>query len=107
MAKGKPNPEWKKLVQEWQASGKSAREWCKENQISCNTFSGWKKRFKQFEDISIDKEFKKPFIELKEQSLEESGIVLETKGIKIHLKSNFNGFALRQCLDCLKEGALC
>lgn len=107
MAKGKPNPNWKKLVQEWMDSGKSARVWCTDNQIPFNTLCGWRKRLKLFGNNNTSNEFQQAFVELKNLSPDESGVVLETDGVKIHLRVNFNITVLKQCLDCLKRGRSC
>lgn len=100
MAKGKKYPNWKEKVHEWEISGKSANVWCKENQIPTTTLVGWKKRL-----IHSSKnqrlESKKPFIELKDSSSSNSGIVLECHGVKIHLEQGFNNTVLKQCLACL------
>ena len=88
MAKGKANPDWKKLVLEWRASGKSAKVWCEENKIPSNTLSGWKKRLKKLELNNILIKSKTGFIELKNHELSDSGITLEYDGIKIHLKNS-------------------
>ena len=37
--------EWQKRVSEWQQSGKSQIDWCKERNISTKTFGRWKARF--------------------------------------------------------------
>jgi hypothetical protein len=104
MAKGSANPNWKEIVLEWEASGKSIKAWCQENKIPITTFCGWKNRFKKFNTDSV--KTKAGFIELKEQSQPDPGIILEYSGIKIHLKAKFDKTALKQCLDCLR-GALC
>jgi hypothetical protein len=102
MAKGKANPNWKRLVLEWKASGKTSKAWCEENKIPINTLSGWKKRLKKDELANAPSECKTGFIELKNHELSESGIFLECKGIKIHLKSQFDPSVLKQCLNCLR-----
>ncbi len=102
MAKGVVNPDWKKLVLEWRASGKSSSVWCKENNIHNNTLSGWKKRLKQHEINNTSVKSKTGFIELKNRESSDSGITLECNGIKIHLKTQFDSSVLKQCLNCLR-----
>ncbi len=107
MTKGRPDPEWKGKLLDWQASGKKPRAWCLENHIPLSTFHGWKKRFV---NLSTDAKLVKPqstkikqgFIELTDRNLPDSGIVLECHGVKIHLKAEFNPLMLRKCLDCLR-----
>jgi hypothetical protein len=106
MAKGRPDPNWQQKILEWQASGKKAQVWCKEQQIPQTTFSGWKKRLKNsFKATQQNAQSSTDFIELKDhpQSNSEtcSGISLEYHGIKIHLNSGFNQVVLKQCLACL------
>jgi hypothetical protein len=101
MAKGKPEPQWQEKVRAWEASGESASTWCKENKISVNTFSGWKKRLKKF-NVNSDRA-ESEFIELKDRVQSDSGITLEYNEIKIHLRDKFDKTVLRQCLDCLRD----
>jgi hypothetical protein len=103
MAKGKPNIQWKKLVLEWQTSGKTTKNWCKENNIPLTTFLGWKSRLKKQELNNPSNALKTGFIELKDSELSESGISLEIDGIKIHLNIQFDSRALKQCLNCLRS----
>jgi hypothetical protein len=102
MAKGKANPDWKKLVLEWRASGKSSKDWCEKNKIPNNTLSGWKKRLKKLELNNDSINAKTGFIELKNRELSDSGISLECNGVKIHLKTQFDSSVLKQCLNCLR-----
>lgn len=87
---------------EWSASGKSAKVWCEENKIPSNTLSGWKKRLNKLELNNNLINSKTEFIELKNHELSDSGISLECYGIKIHLKTQFDLCALKQCLNCLR-----
>ena len=41
MAKRKSAEEWKEAIATYKSSGLTAQEWCKENQISLNTFRSW------------------------------------------------------------------
>lgn len=105
MPKGKPTPNWKKLVHEWRDSGKSASVWCLEQQIPINTLSGWKKRLKLLEDDNDGKRFQKPFVELKNsRPLVDSGVILEIDGVNIRLQVDFDEAVFRQCLYCLRGG---
>jgi hypothetical protein len=100
MAKGRPEPQWQEKVLDWEASGKSASVWCKENKISINTLCGWKKRLKNLRESSG--RVQSGFIELKDRVQSSPGITLEYHGIKIHLSAKFDSTALKQCLDCLR-----
>lgn len=102
MAKGKPESNWKKYVLAWKASGKNCKAWCRENKISHTTFYGWKNRFEKLDKLKAAS----GFIELKEKTPIDSGIIMECGGVKIHLKSEFDAIALQRCLSSLR-GALC
>lgn len=106
MSRGKPNPDWKKLVLKWLDSGKSPKIWCEENNIHPNTLLGWKKRLEKHELKNIHVESKTQFVELKNRELSESGISIECNGIKIHLKTQFDFSVLKQCLEVLR-GVVC
>lgn len=106
MAKGKSNPNWKQRVLEWKASGKSPAAWSKENKIPYTTLLGWRNRFKKSDESQAITKPCTGFIELKDQTSQNSGISLEYHGIKIHLDSEFNSIVLKQCLACLR-GTLC
>jgi hypothetical protein len=85
MAKGKLDPSSQQKIHEWQASGKSALAWCKENQIPYTTFMGWKQRFEGSQKRPKPiVQSSKGFIELKDQPLSHSkicsGVSLEYKG---------------------------
>jgi hypothetical protein len=104
MAKSKPNPLWKGRVLEWQKSGKNARSWCNENKIPYTTFCGWRSRLKRLEgEKALTPEIKSAFIELKEQSDLDPGIILEYRGVKIQLRADFSTVMLKRCLDCLGD----
>ena len=101
MVKGRPDPNWKEKVLEWQASGKSGKTWCIENAIPYSTLCGWNKRLRDVQDPSAIGG--KRFIELKEIPYSETGIVLEYQGVKIHLKAGFDLKTLEECLRCVGD----
>ncbi len=106
MAKGKPDPNWKEKVKEWESSNKNPKVWCKENQIPYTTLRGWIGRFKKSNHNKIPINPTKNFIELKDQDTSDPGIILECDGVKILLKRDFDKIVLKDCLDCLR-GVLC
>lgn len=103
---GKPNPNWKEKVREWESSNKSTKEWCRENQIPYTTLLGWRDRLKKADHKKASIKQAADFVELKDNSLSDSGIVLEYHGVKIQLKREFDKTVLRECLECLR-GYLC
>lgn len=114
MSKTKSKSQWKEKLLEWQASGKSARAWCREHKIPVTTFYGWRKRIKKIPDSqnqTIPKPFSQSlespaFIELKNKKPSDSGIILDCSGVKIHLMAEFDPLTLKQCIECLR-GAPC
>lgn len=100
--------EWVDKVHQWHRSGKSAKAWCRENQVIYTTFLGWCKRLKSGEEANTSLEIRqKPhFIELADCPKISSGLLLECNGIDIHLSPDFDAFTLRRCLDVLR-GAPC
>ena len=105
MAKGKPDPNWKEKVKEWESSNKNPTAWCKENQIPYTTLRGWRDRLKKSNHKKIPTQ-PKNFIELKDQTPSDPGIILECYGVKILLSRDFDKVVLKECLDCLR-GVLC
>ena len=95
-----------KKIKLWQQSGKSARAWCRENQIVYTTFMGWNARIKESAEDSSSSLLKTQFIELEEEKKAVSGISLECEGVKIHLEVEFDATSLKKCLAVLR-GGLC
>ena len=96
MVKGKPDPNWKEKVLNWEASTKSMSAWCQENKIPITTLIGWKKRVKNLE-------VKSGFVELQDHLHSDPGITLEYDGIKIYIRTKFDQTVLKQCLDCIRS----
>lgn len=106
--KDRKQREWSQKIEKWLQSGKSARSWCRENQVVYTTFISWRTPLqcdlKSLTHLSSPSE--KPFIELKDQTEPRSSITLEYKGVQIHLSDHFDGALLKRCLDLLR-GILC
>lgn len=106
MGKSKPDPNWKEKVKAWEASNQNPRVWSKKNQIPYTTLLGWRDRLKKENRNKILIKPKMNFIELKDQTQSDPGIILEYYGVKIQLKHEFDKIVLKECLHCLR-GALC
>ncbi len=106
MAKGKPDPNWKEKVKEWESSNKNTKAWCKENQIPYTTLLGWRIRLKKSTHNKTIINPTKNFIELKDQVPSDPGLILEYDGVKILLRRDFDKIVLKNCLDCLR-GVIC
>jgi hypothetical protein len=103
---------WEIKVQQWLSSGKSAKYWCKENQLVYTTFMGWRNRLRHekkpktnctSKQKSLNSSSKTHFIELKNPPKSHPGMHLEYEGIKIHLSAEFDTDLLRRCLNVLQR----
>jgi hypothetical protein len=87
--------EWEEKIRQQRESGLSMDRWCRENQIPAHTFHYWRDRL-----------FPKPpltracFKEL--PTKQENGIVLEYRGVCIHIEKSFDIATLKACLSALK-----
>lgn len=91
---------WQENLAQWQASGKSAAMWCKEQEISFNNFCYWKNKLKK---SSNNSEFNKnDFVEISDKPQDSSGIIIECQGVNIHLSKNFDPKTLMSCLYTLR-----
>jgi hypothetical protein len=95
---------WKDRIQEWQASGKSLAQWSREHNFVYSQSIYWKMRFLG----SQNKKHPSPkgFLELKDESRSDSGIIIETAVGRIHLSTNFDQSTLVRFMALLK-GGLC
>jgi hypothetical protein len=104
--------DWVNKIQLCRQSGKSAKAWCRENQIVYSTFVGWSHRLKLRGDLDSALTGDLPskggvassFIELKDQSKSISSISLECAGVYIHLSADSDETLLRKCLKVLRGG---
>lgn len=95
--------EWANKIEQWKLSGKSAKAWCRENQVVYNTFLGWHKRFTQHSATAAHSpSVKTQFIELKDPKKISSGISLEYGGVTIHLEPEFDAATLEKCLTVVR-----
>ena len=91
--------EWTRRVEEWRGSGKSARVWCRENNLVYSTFVGWTHRI---DKPSKPSKTQSSFIELKDQPPPASGIILECYDVRINLTPDFDLITLNRCLQALR-----
>jgi hypothetical protein len=83
---------WSEIIENQKSSSKTAREWCKDQEISYQSFIHWRKRLSQCE------EKKTPFIEMAEES---TWIEIHLEGATIRITKNFDRGALLFCLRLL------
>jgi hypothetical protein len=92
------NQRWEACVSTWKASGKSARQWCKEHNISPSTFQYWQDK------LSSKKLDPTAFIEISaEQS---TGVEIRCQGFEIHVGKEFDQTTLSRCLKAIRS-SLC
>jgi hypothetical protein len=87
--------EWKERILSQQKSGSTISRWCRENQISYNSYQYWKKRFRSRKPLRRDF-----FTELSDAK---SGITLQYKNIKIYLEKDFDTLSLEKCIHALRS----
>ena len=96
--------EWRKKIQKWEMSGKSARAWCLENGIVYTTFMSWRTLLvgaKQ-KETKATLETSKAFVELAQEDISESNLEMTYQGITIRLFKNFDSDLLLRCIKTLK-----
>jgi hypothetical protein len=90
--------QWQELVQQWEASGKYATDWCREHKIAYDRFLSWKKRFK-----GTTSQSRSSFVELADSPSAESGIEIHHRGFSLILCKDFDSEALLRCLQTLEK----
>ena len=99
---GKRRNAWKEKIEQWQASGKNASQWCREHEVPYNNFIYWKQRLlpKASPPQVVQKA---PFIELVENLSHDSGIEIAVRGFKLSVSKNFDNITLMRCLKVLES----
>jgi len=85
---------WEQRLQECQQSAKSAKKWCKEQNIAYATFCYWKAKLKSPQEEVI-------FEELKEPS--STAIELRWGEARLYLDKDFDIATLEKCLIALRR----
>ena len=87
---------WEERIRLQKESGLSVERWCRDHQVSYHGFIYWKKRLNPSPPLS-----RSSFTELSDAK--GTGIVIEHRGIRIHLDKHFEPATLKRCLAVLKE----
>jgi len=98
--------QWKEKIISQKKSGASIAAWCRQNEIADHVFRYWKKKLfpepaatlASFTEISSEKRSCSP-------EVEDSGVCLECREVRIRLNKHFDSSVLKQCLFLLKEEA--
>lgn len=96
---------WKSRIDRWKASGKSLAAWSKENGLVYSQSFYWKSRFLEPKKSRSNPSSADSFIELKDQSASDSGIVVEINSIKMHLSTDFDQSTFMKCIKLLRRKA--
>ena len=89
--------EWKERIQLQKESGLTVVAWCHQNGVPYHCFKYWRSRLLQTPDLA-----RSSFKELSDKP-SGSGIVIEKKGLRIHVTKNFDIPTLSQCLSVLNK----
>jgi hypothetical protein len=92
---------WLEKINQQEASGKSARTWCKEQGVSYQTFLYWRKRLsaKPSSTKPIKQSF---FLELPENS-SEAWMKISFRGVRLTLFKDFDKETLNFCLKLFRD----
>lgn len=89
------NKQWESRVLRWKASGKSARQWCKEHNVAQSTFQYWRDRY--FPEKLDPKAFTEIPLEIS------TGIAIRYQGFEIQVEKGFDQQTLSRCLRAIKS----
>lgn len=93
---------WRHLIKQFDSSGMlHATEWCRNNNISYDSFIYWRRHLKDPATPKV--ESKASFIELVNPSSQESGICLQYHGFTVALSKDFDEATLFRCLQALRK----
>lgn len=92
--------EWSEKIQTQATSGKSAKQWCQEHNISYQTFISWRQRLTN--KVPSKKTINKSsFVEVPKSTYED-WLRISCKGIRIVISNGFDTVALQKCLHLLQ-----
>lgn len=89
--------EWKERIELQKESGLTVKAWCHQNGSAYHCFKYWRSRLQQTPDLK-----RSSFKELSDKPAG-TGIVIEKKGLRIHVTKNFDSSTLFQCLSLLDK----
>lgn len=92
---------WKKYVAEWESSGKSCKQWTKDNNLSYHSLLYWRQKYAKTSPTPPTAQ--KTFIELQDQAPASCGVVLEIAGVMVRLEQSFDPATLTACIQLLKK----
>jgi hypothetical protein len=85
--------EWKSRIEEYRASGLSAREWCKRNGVSQHKLKYWIERSREY-PVKIDG----TRVEIADSDSGEGGVSIRVGDAVVLVQEGFNGTLLHDVL---------
>jgi hypothetical protein len=97
---------WSAKLAEWQISGKNGSQWCKEEGLSYQYFTYWKKTLLVEQDSS---KIASQFTELVDEPSEtkDSGIKIQCNDLLLHVDMGFDSETLRRLILLLQRAFPC
>ena len=89
--------QWCEKIEQQKVSGKSAAKWCREQNVSYQSFLAWRKRLSS---AVVAKN--SAFIEMFDDSSESTWMEISTRGVKLVLSREINCKALTRLLETLR-----
>ena len=89
--------EWEEKIRVQKQSGLAVIAWCHQNGVPYHCFKYWRSRLMQTPDLA-----RSSFKELADNP-SGSGVVIEKKGLRIHVAKDFDVSTLSQCLRALDK----
>lgn len=97
---------WSEKLAQWQLSRKNGSQWCKEQKLSYQSFTYWKKVLLVEQE---SREIASQFTELVDKPLEtkDSGIKIQCDDLLLHVDVDFNSETLRRLILLLQRAFSC
>lgn len=89
---------WQTRISDWQSTDQTMKRWCQEHDVSYIQFTYWKSRLCGKREKSADTS---SFVELPDDTSEACGVVIEFRGLRLHLDRHFDEESLIRCLRLL------
>ncbi|TEB07895.1 hypothetical protein Psch_01450 [Pelotomaculum schinkii] len=90
----------RRQVSDYRASGKTAAEWCSENNLNIHTLRYWLTKCSREAKAGLKQE---TFIELKQSSVNEVPVIVKIGAVSIELYSGFQGETLREAITAIRS----
>jgi hypothetical protein len=91
---------WDDIIAQWKASGKTASDWCRENNIDYKAFIYRRSRL-QVNNVKAQSIQRSSFVELPNNQSAKAGIEIQVCGLSLLLHKDFDPPTLMRCLQVL------